>query len=100
MSSLSNGTENPTLAVENGVSKPGGQQSDIAIVGMSCRLPQEAENPEKLWEMLLHGRSACTEFPADKLNINAHWHPDPSRAGSVRSIPPPRKILANAPPKR
>jgi len=34
----------------------------IAIVGMACRFPQEAENTEKLWELLINSRSACKQF--------------------------------------
>lgn len=55
----------------------------IAIVGMACRFPQEAENPEKFWQLLLHARSALTEFPAHKINIDAHHHPDPAHGGTV-----------------
>ncbi len=55
----------------------------IAIVGMACRFPQDAEDPEKLWEMLLKGRSASTEFPPNRINLDAHFHPDPSHGGTV-----------------
>lgn len=64
-----------------------GPQMPIAIIGMSCRMPSEAENPEKLWEMLVNKRSACQEFPASKFNIDAHYHPDPLRAGTVSFCP-------------
>lgn len=63
----------------------------IAVVGMACRFPQEAENPEKFWELLLRGRSASTEFPAHKLNIDAHYHPDPAHGGTV-CYPPSCKV--------
>lgn len=56
----------------------------IAIVGMACRFPQEADEPEKFWDMLLHARSALTEFPPHKMNIDAHYHPDPAHGGTVR----------------
>lgn len=56
---------------------------DIAIVGMACRFPQEAENPTKFWELLLHGRSALTEVPDHKFNIDGHYHPDSGHGGSV-----------------
>lgn len=58
-------------------------EDPIAIVGMSCRFPQDAENPEKLWEMLLNGRSAATEFSKNRMNVDAHYHPDPAHGGSV-----------------
>jgi hypothetical protein len=59
----------------------------IAIIGMACRFPQDAENPEKLWGMLLGGRSASSEFPKNRMNLDAHYHPDPTHGGSV-SVPP------------
>ena len=55
----------------------------MAIIGMACQFPQEAENPEKFWELLAEGRSAMTEFPKEKLKINSHYHPDPSHGSSV-----------------
>lgn len=66
-------------------SRQWGPQMPIAVIGMSCRFPSEAENPEKLWELLINSRSACQEFPAHKINIDAHYHPDPQRAGTVSS---------------
>jgi hypothetical protein len=59
----------------------------IAIIGMACRFPQDAENPEKLWKMLLEGRSASSEFPKSKINLDAHYHPDPSHGGTVSAQP-------------
>lgn len=61
------------------------QKDAIAIVGMACRFPQDAENPEKLWDMLMNSRSAATEFPENKMNMNAHYHPDPAHGGTVSS---------------
>jgi acyl transferase domain-containing protein len=55
----------------------------IAIIGMACRFPQDAENPEKLWKMLLESRSASSEFPKDRMNLDAHYHPDPTHGGTV-----------------
>lgn len=60
-----------------------GQEDAIAIVGMACRFPQDAETPEKLWDMLMNGRSAATEFPENKMNMSAHYHPDPAHGGTV-----------------
>lgn len=59
------------------------QNDAIAIVGMACCFPQDAENCEGLWDMLLNGRSAVSEFPKSKMNVDAHYHPDPAYGGSV-----------------
>ena len=56
---------------------------DIAIIGFSLRLPQDAVSPESFWNMLVEGRSAATEVPKSRFNINAFYHPDPDRLGSV-----------------
>ncbi|MEM8640790.1 MAG: beta-ketoacyl synthase N-terminal-like domain-containing protein [Cyanobacteria bacterium P01_G01_bin.54] len=37
----------------------------IAIVGMSCRFPG-ASNPEELWQLLMEGKDAITDSPADR----------------------------------
>jgi len=55
----------------------------IAIVGMGCRFPQDATNPEKLWNMVLHKQSAWSEIPSDRFNIDAFYHPDSDRNGMV-----------------
>ena len=56
---------------------------DVAIVGFSLRFPQDAVSPESFWNMLVEGRSAATEVPGSRFNINAFYHPDPDRLGSV-----------------
>ena len=58
---------------------------DIAIIGFSLRFPQDAVSPESFWDMLMEGRSAVTEVPESRFNINAFYHPDPDRLGTVSS---------------
>ena len=56
---------------------------DIAIIGFSLRFPQDAVFSESFWKMLVEGRSAATEVPENRFNIDAFYHPDPDRMGSV-----------------
>ncbi|KAF9871551.1 beta-ketoacyl synthase domain-containing protein [Colletotrichum karsti] len=56
---------------------------DIAIVGMACRFPGEATSPEKLWDMMVEKKSAWSEFPKDRLNIDGYYHPSGDRQGSI-----------------
>ncbi|KAF1981618.1 hypothetical protein K402DRAFT_425261 [Aulographum hederae CBS 113979] len=81
MSSYTNGSAANGNGAQNGHNS--GKDYPIAIVGMACRFPQDAENNEKLWDMMDKGRSASTEFPADRFNIDAHWHPDPAHGGTT-----------------
>ena len=55
----------------------------IAVIGMACRFPGDATSPDKLWDMLVNGRSAWSEFPDDRINIDGFYHPSGNRAGSV-----------------
>ncbi|KAK0729937.1 hypothetical protein B0H67DRAFT_677874 [Lasiosphaeris hirsuta] len=60
----------------------GDEPCPIAIVGVACRFPGDASNPEGLWDVLSNGRSAFKEFPQDRLNINGFYHPSPDRSDS------------------
>ena len=55
----------------------------IAVIGLAGRYPGDAANPEKLWELISNARSAMTEVPADRFNIDAFYHPYNERAGSI-----------------
>ncbi|KAI4719803.1 ketoacyl-synt-domain-containing protein [Aureobasidium sp. EXF-10727] len=63
----------------------------IAIVGMvtqskGCRLPGESYTPSNLWDNLLKdGKSAWSELPKGRFNLDAWYHPDGSRPGSVHT---------------
>ncbi|KAK3352846.1 hypothetical protein B0T25DRAFT_580684 [Lasiosphaeria hispida] len=48
----------------------------IAIVGMSCRFAGDVDSPEKLWELLAEGRSAWSEIPKARFNIDSVFHPN------------------------
>lgn len=57
----------------------------IAVVGLSCRLPQDASSPEAFWQMLCEGRSGRTEIPIDRWNPDAFYHPDHTRVDAVNT---------------
>ena len=58
----------------------------IAVIGLSVKFPQEATSAKSFWKMLVEGRSAMTDFPNDRFNIDAFYHPDNSRPGTVRTL--------------
>ncbi|KAK0741973.1 hypothetical protein B0T21DRAFT_408828 [Apiosordaria backusii] len=48
----------------------------IAIVGMSCRFAGDVDSPEKLWKLVSEGRSAWSEIPKDRFNVDGFLHPN------------------------
>lgn len=51
------------------------QESKLAVVGMSCRLPGGADTPERFWQLLVDGRDTHTIIPPDRFNVDAHYDP-------------------------
>ena len=57
--------------------------TDLVVIGLAFEFPQEAVSTEAFWQMLVEGRSASTDFPRDRLNIDGFYHPDASRVSTV-----------------
>ncbi|KAJ5769696.1 Type I Polyketide synthases (Type I PKS) [Penicillium odoratum] len=57
----------------------GTAQSKIAIVGMSCRLPGEATDTEKFWELLEKGLDVHRKIPPDRFDVDSHCDPTGKR---------------------
>lgn len=55
----------------------------VAIVGMSCRFPGDATDPEKLYKMCAEARDSWSEVPSNRYNIDGFYHPDTNRSGAV-----------------
>ena len=49
----------------------------IAIVGLGCRFPGGADDPQAYWRLLAEGRDAIREVPAERWDIGAWFDPDP-----------------------
>lgn len=63
---------------------PGGDHdSAFAVVGLDLKFPGDATSPESFFDMLLQGRSALSEIPKERYNLDSFYHPDPGRAGAV-----------------
>ncbi|PWY77309.1 hypothetical protein BO94DRAFT_559174 [Aspergillus sclerotioniger CBS 115572] len=56
----------------------------IAVIGMAGKFADEAEDCEKLWQVLLEGKCTWRPFPQDRLNVDTHFHNDPDRGGTLR----------------
>ena len=59
----------------------------IAVIGMACRGPGDADNIQNLWQMCSEARSAWCEFPETRFNAKAFYHPDAGRQGTVSQEP-------------
>lgn len=55
----------------------------IAIIGLSLRFPQDATSQAGFWDMLMEGRSARSDVPKDRFNVDAFYKTDSSKTGIV-----------------
>jgi acyl transferase domain-containing protein/acyl carrier protein len=55
----------------------------IAIVGLGCRLPGGADDPDALWRLLREGRDAVREVPAERWDVDAYYDPTPGTPGKT-----------------
>ncbi|MEV1294074.1 type I polyketide synthase [Pseudonocardia sp. NPDC049635] len=60
------------------------ERDPIAIVGLGCRYPGDADTPERLWEIVRDGRDVTTGFPTDRgWDLEALYDPDPDTTGTT-----------------
>src|SRR6266700_4915227 len=64
-------------------SETSNKNEPIAIIGMGCRFPGEADTPERFWQLLCEERSTVSEVPAERWNIDAFYDPDPQTPGKM-----------------
>ena len=55
----------------------------IAIIGIGCRIPGGANDPEEFWRLLREGRSGVREIASDRWDANAYYDPDPDAPGKI-----------------
>ncbi|QSQ13842.1 type I polyketide synthase [Myxococcus landrumensis] len=58
-------------------------EGDIAIIGMGCRFPGGASNPERFHELVWHAGDAVTDVPADRRALQGIHDPEPSTPGKT-----------------
>ncbi|MFD3917111.1 type I polyketide synthase, partial [Streptomyces sp. NPDC058603] len=74
----------PTTSAPVAVS--GVTDEPIAIVSMACRFPGGVSSPEDLWDVLLAGGDAVSDFPTDRgWNLETLYDPDPAGVGTSYS---------------
>ncbi|HEY0135350.1 MAG TPA: beta-ketoacyl synthase N-terminal-like domain-containing protein, partial [Nannocystis sp.] len=55
----------------------------IAIVGIGCRFPGGADDPDSFWQLLDRGGDAVREVPKDRWDLADYFDPDPDAAGRM-----------------
>jgi acyl transferase domain-containing protein/NADPH:quinone reductase-like Zn-dependent oxidoreductase/NADP-dependent 3-hydroxy acid dehydrogenase YdfG len=57
----------------------------IAIVGVGCRIPGGANDPEAFWDLLRNGVDAIREVPAERWKVEEYFDPKPGTPGKTYS---------------
>ena len=58
-----------------------GKREPLAIIGMACRFPGDANDPETFWQLLREGRDAVTN--SSRRDVGAYFDPDRNKAGKM-----------------
>lgn len=56
---------------------------DIAVIGVSFKLPQDAKDEATFWGILQHGKNLMTEWPEARARIDAFYDPVSGRRNKV-----------------
>jgi acyl transferase domain-containing protein len=51
----------------------------IAIIGLGCRFPGNANDPSSFWRLLHEGIDGVTEVPPGRWDVDAYYDPNPDR---------------------
>jgi len=57
----------------------------IAIIGMGCRFPHGADNPQAFWSLLQNGIDAVTEVPSNRWSLDEYYDMDMDAKGKIYS---------------
>jgi acyl transferase domain-containing protein/acyl carrier protein/protein-L-isoaspartate O-methyltransferase len=58
----------------------------IAVIGMGCRFPGSANNPELFWNNLREGVDSIGEIPASRWDAKELYDPDPAAPGKIATL--------------
>src|SRR3954471_780901 len=74
----------PTTALPSVHEVPPSRHAEpIAIVGIGCRFPGGANDPQQFWRLLTDGVDAITTVPPDRWHARAFYDPDPATPGKT-----------------
>ena len=63
----------------------GARSMPVAVVGAGCRLPGGVDSPQAFWQLLIDGRDAVREVPADRWDANLFTNGDADVPGTIVS---------------
>ena len=59
------------------------KRDPIAIIGIGCKYPGDANTPEEFWKLICEKKDAISEIPPDRWDVNALYAPDFNRPGKM-----------------
>ena len=59
------------------------QREPIAIVGMGCRFPGNADSPEAFWQLLRDGVDTISEVPQERWDKDKYYSSEPNIPGTI-----------------
>jgi len=69
--------------MNNGKSKR--RKEPVAIIGIGCRFPGQANDTRSFWRLLCNKVDAVGEIPPGRWNVDAYYHPTPGVPGKTYS---------------
>jgi acyl transferase domain-containing protein len=57
----------------------------IAVIGLACRFPGGANDPEAYWRLLVDEVDAIGQVPPDRWDVDAFYDPDPTVPGKMHT---------------
>ncbi len=55
----------------------------IAVIGLGCRVPGQANDASSFWKLLSEGVDAIGPVPADRWDVDAYYNPDAENPGTI-----------------
>lgn len=57
--------------------------TEIAVIGMGCRFPGNADNPTAFWQMMLEQTDGIIDVPPERWDIRKYYAADKQKAGKT-----------------
>ena len=71
------------MGLDQGYSLDHEAAGSVAILGFSLKFSRHANSVEDFWQILVKGRSALTEVPSERFNIDAFYDENVERHDTV-----------------